>query len=419
MKLPSLPKLKLPTPDPNKPAKPKAPVKFNKRAVFQGVAVVLTLIFGYSMISNHVTCVGGMPVLKKTKKAMPEAPAEQPPPSVKVYKVAKVNFRDTVPALGTMKGFREYELKFLVQGTIEYVNFREGEKITQGDIIASLDQKEALLKLEYSKIEYEKAKKLFELGSIVESKLKQAQLEYQSAKTELDKTNLVAYNDGYIGSISFEKGANVTPQDKIATFVDYKDVFAEFGIIEKELAKIKEGQNVEVSLDSYPDELFKGQVDSISPMVENRSRTMKVRAKIANPDEKIKPGMFGRVAVLVYEKEDALVIPSSAFKKKEDKYYVYVVHPEEAEAPAAAAPEEGASEKDESVKKPAIPAAEPGNKTSFGTVEMRAIEVAYATPDSIEVKEGVEEGELAVVDIEQELQDKQKVEITETQEGIF
>ena len=58
-------------------------------------------------------------------------------------------------------------------------------------------------------------------------------------------------------------------------------------------------------------------------------------------------------------------------------------------------------------------------KTTFGTVEVRTIEVSYATPDAIEVKEGVEEGDLIVVDVEQELQDKAKVEITETQEGIF
>ena len=50
---------------------------------------------------------------------------------------------------------------------------------------------------------------------------------------------------------------------------------------------------------------------------------------------------------------------------------------------------------------------------------MRTIEVSYATPDAIEVKEGVEEGDIVVVDIEQELKDKTKVEITETQEGIF
>ena len=396
MKLPTFPKLKLSKPQLGQK-------KFNKKAVLQVIGIGLTLTFGWSLVSKHVSCVGGMPVLKKADKAKLEKPVEQPPLPVKVYKTARVNFRDTLPSLGSIKGFREYDLKFLVQGTIEYINFREGEKITQGDIIASLDQKEPLLKLEYAKIEYEKMKKLLELGSIVESKFKQSQIEYQSAKAELDKTNLIAYSDGYIGSLSSEKGANVTPQDKVATFVDFKDVFVEFGVIEKEVSKLKEGQNVELSLDSFPDEIFKGQVDSLSPIVEGRSRTMKVRAKVSNPDEKIKPGMFGRVGVLVYEKDNALVVPSTCFKKKDDQYFVYVVHPEEG---AAAAGEQA-------------PAPDAVEGEAFGVVEVRNIEVQYATPDSIEVKEGLEEGELVAVDVEQELEDKTRVEITETQEGIF
>lgn len=390
MKLPTLPK-----------------PKFNKKAVFQVIGIGFALIFAWSFASKHISCVGGMPVLKKEKKEAPQKEIEQPPLPVKVYKVSRVNFRDSLPSLGTVKGFHEYDLKFSIAGTIEYVNFREGEKITQGDIITSLDQKEALLKLEYAKIEYDKMKKLLELGSVIESKLKQSQIEYQSAKAELDKTNLIAFSDGYIGSLSTEKGANITPQDKVATFVDFKDVFVEFGIIEKEISKLKEGQNIELGLDSFPDELFKGQVDSLSPLVEGRSRTLKVRAKISNPDEKIRPGMFGRVSVLVYEKEDAIVIPSASFKKKEDQYYVHVVHPEDT---AQAEPREG-EEGDEEA-----PASMQG---ALGMIELRNIEVAYATPDSIEVKEGLEEGDLVAVDVEQELQDKSKVEISEVQEGIF
>ena len=409
-----LPTFKLPTFKLPKAAPPSFERKgLNKRLIFQTISIIFVLVFLYSFVSKHVSCVGGMPVLKKEKKGLEQKKVEQPPLPVKVYKVAKVNFRDSLPSLGSVRGFREFDLKFPVAGTVEYVNFREGEKITQGDIIASLDQKESLLKLEYAKIEYEKNKRLLDLGSIVESKFKQSQIEYQSAKAELDKTNLVAFGDGYIGSLSVEKGSVISPQDKVATFVDYKDVFIEFGVIEKEIPKVKEGQNIELTLDSFPDEVFKGQVDSLSPIVEGRSRTLKVRAKISNPDEKIKPGMFGRISVLVYEKEEALVIPSSCFKKKEDQYFVYVVHPEE--EPAASETEPAASATPPAKEDEAGPPA----ATTKGTVEVRNIEVEYATPDSIEIKEGLEEGELVTVDIEQELQDKSKVEITETQEGIF
>ena len=382
---------------------------------------VIATFFLFAFIKDHISCVGGFPVYKKSKKELVKKAAEEIPPPVKVYKVARVSFRDTLPSLGTIRGFREIDLKFPTSGTVEYVNFKEGEKITQGDIIASLDQKESLLKLEYAKIELEKQTKLFELGSIVETKLKQSQLEYQSAKTELDKTNLVALSDGYVGSIDVDRGSFVTPQDKVGTFVDMKDVYAEFGIIEKDVAKVREGQNTEVTLDSYPDQVFKGVVDSVSPIIEGRSRTVKVRAKISNPDEKIKPGMFGRVNVLVYEKDQALVIPSSSFKKKEDQYLVYLVHPEESKpeegAPGPAKkPKKGKKRKGEIPEEAQAPA-EP--KQVFGTVEVRNIEIAYATPDAIEIKEGLDEGDAVVVDVEQELQDKARVEITETQEGIF
>lgn len=433
-----------------------SPIKrlLNKKFLFPALAAIFAAVFLASFAKNHISCVGGFPVYKKTKKESEQKKAEEPPLQVKAYKVAKVSFRDTLPSLGTIKGFREIDLKFATSGTIEYVNFKEGERITQGDIIASLDQREALLKLEYAKLESEKQGKLFELGSIVETKLKQSQLEFQSAKAELDKTNLVAASDGYIGSLEVDKGSYISPQDKIGAFVDVKDVFVEFGIIEKDIAKVKAGQNVEVTVESFPDQVFKGQVESISPLVEGRSRTVQVRSKIANVDEKIKPGMFGRVNVLVYEKEQAVVIPSSAFKKKEDEHFVYLVHPEEKKAEAPA--EESKDKKEDKKKsgwmpfgrkkekeaaKPAAGAAPngasptgasgpPGTESAAGgapeepevqagTIEIRTIEIAYATPDAVEVKEGLEENDLVVMDLEQELQDKAKVEITETQEGIF
>jgi len=394
-----------------------------KKFLIPALAAVCAALFLFSFIKEHISCVGGFPVYKKTKKEAPKPAAEVPLP-VKAYKVAPVNFRDTLPALGTIKGFREIELKFQVVGVIEYINFKEGEKITQGDIIASLDQKEQLLKLEYAKVDLDKETKLFELGSIVEAKLKQSQLEYQSAKTELDKTNLVAISDGYIGSLNLDRGSTVSPQDTVATFVDVKDVYVEFGIIEKDISKIKEAQNVEVAVESYPDQIFKGQVDSVSPLVDERSRTIKIRSRISNVDEKIRPGMFGRVNVLVYEKEDAIVIPSSAFKKKDDQYFVYLVHPEEPK-PEAEAEEKPEKEKQPKKKQKKGKAPEPAQEAPeepaevFGAVEIRNIEVSYATPDAIEVKEGLEEGDLVIVDVEQDIPDKAKVEITETQEGIF
>ena len=81
---------------------------------------------------------------------------------VKVYKTKEMSFKDTLPAMGTIKGFKEVELKFETSGVLESFNFEEGERIQEGDIIANLNQRDALLKLKYAELELEKARKLFE-----------------------------------------------------------------------------------------------------------------------------------------------------------------------------------------------------------------------------------------------------------------
>ena len=310
--------------------------------------------------------------------------------------------------LGTVKGYREIELRFSESGYVEYLNFRDGEKAIEGDIIASLDQREALLKLEYAKNEVERNEKLYELGSIVESKLVQSRLEYQSARLEYEKTNLVAPYDGFVGTIQKQKGDYLNPNDVFATFVNLTDSYVEFGIIEKDINKIKIGQSVTVAVDSYPQDTFHGEIESISPIVEGKTRTFKVKGRIVNEEEKLKAGMFGRVGVLIYEKDNALVIPSSAFRKKEQEYFVYVIHPETPEGvEEAGVAEEGAEE------------GEAYEEMIMGTIEIRPIQIEYATPDAVEIKAGLEEDELIMADIQQELEEKAKVEVTEIQEFIF
>jgi len=253
----------------------------------------------------------------------------------------------------------------------------------------------------------ERNQKLLDLGSIVESKVRQSKLEYQSARLEYERTNMVAPYDGFVGTIYKQKGDFLTQNDIFGTFVNLTDGYVEFGITEKEINKVKIGQSVVMTVDSYPQDTFNGEIESISPVVEGRTRTFKVKARVINEGEKLKAGMFGRVGVLIYEKDNALVIPSSSFRKKEKEYFVYVVHPEstgeEGEAPAEG---EGAEEFY-------------AEDMIVGTVEIRPIQIAYATPDAVEIKAGLDEGEILVADIQQELEEKARVEVTEVQEYIF
>ncbi len=325
----------------------------------------------------------------KEQKEMVEFMRTMP---VKVYKVKKMDFKDTLPVLGRIEGFKQIDLRFPESGVLENYNFEEGERILEGDIIASLDQKDALLKLRYASIEMEKAQALFDVGGVEKAALDQKKLEYESARRDLEKTNIYATSDGYLGAKDIQAGAYVTPQDKIGTFVDFKEVYAAFDVIEEDSSKVKLGQNVDIFIDAYPGSSYRGRVDTVAPMIKGRTRTQSLKVELSNDTDEFRPGMFARAVISTYEKPDALIIPSSSFRKEENKFFVYVVHPEENKV-------EGAQE--------------------TGKVEVREITIEYLTHDVAEVGKGLAEGELVIREIHQEYKDEDVVEVTEVQETIF
>lgn len=401
--------------------------KFNKKTFFTIIVILIILAVVVKTTGNiHKALFKSRAEI--AGKAKPIT-FEEEATAVKAYKIKRMDFKDTLPALGNVKGFKEIDLKFQVPGIIESVNFEEGERIQEGDIIASLIQRDALLKLKYAEIEANKNQKLLEIGAISSLKMEQAKLEYESAKSDLDKTNIYAMNNGVMGPRSMDVGSYFTPNEasnKVGIFVNIEKVYAEFNIIEKDVPKVALGQRIEVFVDAYPGKSFAGTVDRISPVIEGRSRTETIKVELDNKEGILKPGMFVRSLISTYEKKDALVVPASSLKKKENEYLVYVIHKEEPKAEEAAPPKEkkkglfglfGGKKKEEPpAAGPAIPKAK---AAEYGTIEPRKIKLGYMSEDLVEVEKGIEEDELVVVEVQEEFKDKTKVEIAEVQEGIL
>ncbi|MDP2929885.1 MAG: efflux RND transporter periplasmic adaptor subunit [Candidatus Omnitrophota bacterium] len=405
--------------------------KFSKKIFFLIIAVLIVLAVVVRTAGNIQKTL----FKKKADISSKSKPVtfEEEATAVKAYKVKRMDFKDTLPALGNIKGFKEVELKFQVAGIIESFNFEEGEKIQEGDIIASLVQKDALLKLKYSEIELSKNQKLFDMGAISSMKIEQSKLEYESAKNDLDKTNIYAVSNGIMGPRTMDVGSYVNPSgnDRAGIFVSVDKVYAEFNIIEKDVPKIALGQRVEVFIDAYPGKSFNGAIDRISPIIEGRSRTETIKVELDNKDGILKPGMFVRSLIATYEKKDALVIPASSLKKKENEYVAYVIHKEELKkiSEAVLAKDKakdngkglfgilgGKKKEDPRLQAPTGPK---DKAAEYGSIEIRKITPGYMSEDLIEVDKGIEEEELIVTEIQEEFKDKAKVEIAEVQEGII
>lgn len=373
-----------------------------------------------------------------------EKQSENGPIPVKGFKVKRYNFEDSLKALGTIKGAVEFKLSFEVPGTISSINYREGERYEEGALLISLKQDDILLRLKRAQAEMnkyqaqaqiaeEKVKdheKLYAMGAITKSALESAKLELDSAKYEaeaarlevkaaesmLEKSNLYAPSAGMIGELNVEEGEAVTANTLLGTHVNTEFVYAEFGIVERDVSKIALGQKARVFIDALPDKNFEGVIENISPVVAGTSRTAPARVRIENPDRILLPGMFARIQILLYSKKNTLVVPTDAIQGGQGEQFVYVLHLNDAAGEAKAAEKSSqTSKKDKASQNSKSEEKESANPIQ--TIEKRAITVGYTRTDYSQIDAGLSEGEVIAISGLDRLENGKKVRLLETQDA--
>jgi Cu(I)/Ag(I) efflux system membrane fusion protein len=123
-------------------------------------------------------------------------------------------------------------------------------------------------------------------------------------------------------------GAYIMPGEKLYSLSDLSTVWMYADLYEKDLADIKIGQPVTVTSNAYPGEVFNGQVTFINPILDDSSRTVKVRVAMGNPGGKLKPNLFVNAAISVPLGEE-LVVPESSLLDTGTRKVVFVTQGED------------------------------------------------------------------------------------------
>jgi len=130
--------------------------------------------------------------------------------------------------------------------------------------------------------------------------------------------------DGYVGRVYQDVGADVNPQTPIALIVSQDYLRLQADIPEKYLGDINLGQRIYVKVEAYPDKIFWGKIDKISPVVDKVSRTFLVEAVFDNKENILKSGMTAETHIILSEARNALSVPISAVVYRDNKPYVYI-----------------------------------------------------------------------------------------------
>lgn len=159
------------------------------------------------------------------------------------------------------------------------------------------------------------------------SRVKQAENNLLSTRIMLDETYIRSPINGIAASRNMETGEMVREDSVITTVIDISSVYISMNINERDLVKINKGQSISFSADAMgKSRNFTARVETVSPVLDTKSRTAEVKAITSNPSGDLLPGMFVRGIISTGKQERGIVIPVSAVLKKDDgKSEVYVV----------------------------------------------------------------------------------------------
>lgn len=120
-------------------------------------------------------------------------------------------------------------------------------------------------------------------------------------------------------------GQYVTPDQNLFTVADLRTIWVLADVYESDLSRLKKGQSVRMQVTAYPNEVFDGKISFIYPTVSEQTRTLKVRMEFANPEMRLRPGMYADVSVAMEFGSQILSIPAGAVMRGGDVSYAFVV----------------------------------------------------------------------------------------------
>lgn len=273
------------------------------------------------------------------KGAPPGGAGPGAPAPVEVVELRPTAVKEDLQAVGALRSNESVMLRPEVAGRIASINFRDGQTVKKGQVLVALDATlneaevaQARAELELARNNLKRTEDLARKSFVSDSAQDQAaaNVEVLAAKLKLAEARLAKMRvtapfDGVVGIRSVSVGDYVKDGADLVNIEDIAQLKVDFRLPERYFMQLRAGQAVEVAADALPGSRYRGTIDAINPRIDANGRSLEVRARLANTDGRLRPGMFARVRVIVGERPAALMVPEEAIVPLGDDFFVYTV----------------------------------------------------------------------------------------------
>ncbi|MEX2204929.1 MAG: efflux RND transporter periplasmic adaptor subunit [Myxococcota bacterium] len=276
----------------------------------------------------------------------PDEQAVAPPPPVEVVSVEGQRVVERIQATGDLIPREEATVASEVPGLVTKLHVDEGDAVARGAALLEIDPERRQLELDARRARVEEAEAGFadqqrqtervrELSQaqiasdaqldqgelalrLAKSRVNAARAELGLAERALRDATVVSPFDGLVAKRHVSQGEYVAPGAPLVELVALDPIEISFHVTEIDSARVNVGAMVDLRVATYPNDTFKGEVISVAPGVDLRTRMLRVRAVVPNADGRLRPGFFARVDLGISERDGVPMIPEDAVLQRAD-----------------------------------------------------------------------------------------------------
>ena len=260
-------------------------------------------------------------------KKMAAAMSVPPPPAViAATEVRRDTWQPTLSSVGTLVASEGVFVSNEVAGIVRSLSFDSGQQVATGDLLVQLDDAAdradlaSLVAAErLAELNFNRVQKLIKEKTVSQSSFDEARATLDSAAAQvaakqanIAKKAIRAPFAGALGIRKVDVGQYLGPGSEIVTLQALEPMLADYSLPERYLSDLSPGQGVEISVQAYPQRVFKGVISAISPRIDMPTRSVQVRATFDNPEQVLRPGMFAQVRTVLPARSDVLTLPERA-----------------------------------------------------------------------------------------------------------
>lgn len=273
--------------------------------------------------------------------------------------VSPVELRDVeerIEATGELLAKDRAEVAAQVGGEITELLFEEGDAVENGAVVVEIDPERHRLELDRAAAQVgeaeaalaEQEREVRRMRALAEQKvasatrLDQAETAVKTSRSRLaaaranhgvaaralEDSSVRARFSGHIARRLVNRGEFVAVGQKLFELVSLDPIEVEFHLPERDASRVRLGMPIEVTVAPYPDEIFHATIRVISPTIDPRTRTLRVRALLDNADGRLRPGLFARAHLGIATREDVMMVAEEAVLRRADGAVVFRVLPD-------------------------------------------------------------------------------------------